>query len=83
MTKSKHHELSATQARSVPEMREDFRAYDRDSDGRINFLEFREFVTSLDENISDEEVMVGFRDLDSDRDGSISFQEFLTWWNAA
>lgn len=83
MSKSKHHELSATHARSMPEMREDFRSYDRDGDGRINFLEFREFVTSLDENISDEEVMIGFRDLDSDRDGSISFQEFLVWWNAA
>lgn len=81
MSKSKHREPAA-HARSVPEMREDFRNYDRDGDGRINLLEFREFVTSLDENISDEEVLIGFRDLDADQDGSISFQEFITWWSA-
>jgi Ca2+-binding EF-hand superfamily protein len=46
----------------VPELREDFRNYNRDGDGRINLLEFREFVTSLDESISDTVMMTGYRD---------------------
>lgn len=80
MSKSKHEELSPTNARSVPEIREDFRTFDRDGDGRINLLEFRELIKSLDENVSDEEALIGFRDVDTDRDGSINFHEFLAWW---
>lgn len=82
MTKSKHEELPAFSARSTAEIREDFRSFDRDHDGHINFLEFRELMVSLDENIGDEEVLIGFREVDADRDGSIDLHEFLAWWTA-
>lgn len=80
MSKSKHEELSASSARSAPEIREDFRNFDRDHDGHIDFLEFRELMTSLDENIGDEELLIGFREVDADHDGSIDLHEFLSWW---
>ena len=81
MTKSKH-EPSSASARSVTEIREDFRAADQDHDGRINLLEFREFVRNLDSDVTDEELVIGFREIDADRDGSINLQEFLAWWTA-
>lgn len=72
---------SRTTARTLAELREDFKSFDRDADDRINLLEFREFMLSLDSEISDDEVRIGFREIDSDHDGIITAHEFIAWWS--
>lgn len=72
---------SRTTARTLAELREDFKSFDRDDDDRINLLEFREFMLGLDSEISDDEVRIGFREIDSDHDGIITVHEFIAWWS--
>jgi calmodulin len=68
------------QEKSHTELLADFRGFDRNQDGRIDYSEFKEFLSQLDDQLRMEEMRAGFFDVDSDRDGLIDFQEFIYWW---
>lgn len=48
--------------------------YDKNKDGRIDYEEFLEFFTMMEEER--QRLLVEFKHFDSDQDGRISFQEF-------
>jgi Ca2+-binding EF-hand superfamily protein len=61
-------------------LREDFRYFDRNRDGLMQFDEFTHFLASLKANMSAQELHTGFTEIDTDRDGVIEFEEFVDWW---
>lgn len=62
------------------ELKEGFAQFDLDHDGLMQFDEFREFIATLDSQMSTEECRIGFAQIDADHNDVISFDEFATWW---
>ena len=63
-------------------LREDFRHFDRNRDGLMEFDEFVQFLGALDAGMSQEECRIGFLEIDTDHDNAIQFAEFVAWWGA-
>uniref|UniRef100_A0A5B6YYQ6 EF-hand domain-containing protein n=1 Tax=Davidia involucrata TaxID=16924 RepID=A0A5B6YYQ6_DAVIN len=59
------------------ELRQVFRRFDGDSDGKISALELRAYFASIGEYMSHEEAQGVIDELDMDGDNSIDFQDFL------
>ncbi|XP_059624688.1 probable calcium-binding protein CML41 [Cornus florida] len=59
------------------ELREVFRHFDRDNDGKISAIELRAYFGSVGEYMSHEEAQGVIDDLDTDGDSSIDFQDFM------
>lgn len=60
------------------DIREAFRAFDKDSDGYISAAELRHVMTHLGEKLTDKEVDDMLRQADIDGDGKVNYEEFLT-----
>ncbi|XP_057530247.1 probable calcium-binding protein CML41 [Amaranthus tricolor] len=60
------------------ELKDVFRHFDMDNDGRITALELRRYFNSIGEIISHEEAQHVINELDSDNDGMIEFEDFVT-----
>ncbi|KAF9678380.1 hypothetical protein SADUNF_Sadunf07G0029000 [Salix dunnii] len=58
------------------ELREVFRCFDSDGDGRISALELRAYFGSIGEYMSHEEAQLAISDLDADQDNLLDFQDF-------
>lgn len=54
-----------------------FRAFDKDCSGYITADELRQVMTSLGEQLTDEEIEEMIREADNDGDGQINYQEFV------
>lgn len=63
-------------SRDETEMREAFKVFDRNGDGKISCKELKYVLTSIGENLTDAEFADLIREADIDGDGSISFDEF-------
>jgi calmodulin len=63
-------------------LREDFKYFDGNQDGFMQYDEFVRFLKAIDAGMSDEELHIGFVEVDTDHDGVIEFEEFLEWWAA-
>jgi len=59
------------------ELREVFRRFDFDNDGKISAIELRAYFGSIGEYMSHEEAQAVIEDLDTDGDNSIDFQDFV------
>ena len=59
------------------ELKEVFRHFDSDGDGRISALELRAYFRSIGEYMSHEEAQSAINDLDADQDNMLDFQDFL------
>lgn len=59
------------------ELREVFRYFDSDGDGKISALELRAYFASIREYMSYEQAQTVINDLDSDGDNLLDFQDFL------
>ena len=60
------------------ELREAFRAFDRDGQGRISAAELKHVMTSLGEKLKDEEVDDLFSEAGIDLEGEIDYEDFIT-----
>ncbi|XP_021274115.1 probable calcium-binding protein CML41 [Herrania umbratica] len=59
------------------EMKEVFRYFDSDGDGKISALELRAYFGSIGEYMSHEDAQGVINDLDSDGDSMLDYQDFL------
>ncbi|XP_037703771.1 calmodulin-like [Choloepus didactylus] len=63
---------------SEPEaLREAFRVFDLNNDGRISVAELKQAVTNMGMEISEEEVDEMVREVDTDQDGHVDYEEFV------
>jgi Ca2+-binding EF-hand superfamily protein len=58
------------------QLRDCFRAFDKNGDGRISFDELAMAMKELGEDMTREELEAMMRDGDADKDGMIDFEEF-------
>ncbi|KAI8582862.1 hypothetical protein K450DRAFT_225200 [Umbelopsis ramanniana AG] len=58
------------------QLRDCFRAFDKNGDGRISFDELAMAMKELGEDMTREELEEMMRDGDADKDGMIDFEEF-------
>jgi len=63
-------------------LREGFRSFDLNGDGRLTLGEFIRFMHSVDDEITTEECETGFSEIDANADGAVDFDEFLAWWTS-
>ncbi|KAL2905644.1 putative calcium-binding protein CML41 [Bienertia sinuspersici] len=59
------------------ELKDVFRHFDLDNDGKISALELRRYFNSIGEILSQEEAQEVIDELDSDKDGMLEFQDFV------
>ena len=59
-------------------IREAFRLFDKDDNGVISAAELHRVMTSLGENVTEDEVKEMIKEADLDGDGQINYQEFVT-----
>jgi calmodulin len=62
---------------SEEEIRQAFKAFDHDNNGFISATELRHVMTSLGENLTDDEVDEMIREADQDGDRRIDYNEFV------
>ncbi|CAO3658301.1 unnamed protein product [Umbelopsis ramanniana] len=65
------------------QLRDCFRAFDKNGDGRISFDELAMAMKELGEDMTHEELEAMMKDGDSDKDGMIDFEEFKRLMPAA
>ncbi len=63
---------------SEAKVREAFREFDKDGNGRISAAELRHVMTNLGRKLTDEEVDEMIREADIDGDGQVNYEEFIT-----
>lgn len=76
-SQTKSREPKQTSSRSEDVLKEVFRHFDCDGDGRISAFELRSYFGSVGEYISHEEVQGVIDDLDSDGDNLLGFEDFM------
>lgn len=59
-----------------------FGEFDKDGNGEIDLLEFRELVASLGLEFERAECEALFDSIDVDEEGTIDYEEFQAWWTA-
>eukprot|EP01115_Flamella_aegyptia_P011039 TRINITY_DN50336_c0_g1_i1.p1 TRINITY_DN50336_c0_g1~~TRINITY_DN50336_c0_g1_i1.p1 ORF type:complete len:155 (-),score=61.57 TRINITY_DN50336_c0_g1_i1:201-665(-) len=62
---------------SESDIREAFKVFDKDLDGRISVAELRHVMTNLGEKLSDAEVDEMLREANIDDEGFVKYQEFV------
>ncbi len=63
------------------QVRTTFEQYDKDGNGKIDLIEFRELVNELGSDRSPADVEADFNAIDKDAGGLLEFEEFARWWN--
>ena len=60
------------------EVREAFKVFDKDGNGVISGMEFRQVMINLKEKVAEEEVEEMLKKADVDGDGQVNYKEFVT-----
>ena len=64
------------------ELRDVFKAFDKDNSGFISASELKEVSSKLGRNLTDEDVTEMMKETDLDEDGKISYEGKRFWKNA-
>ena len=64
------------------ELRDVFKAFDKDNSGFISDSELKEVSSKLGRNLTDEDVKEMMKETDLDEDGKISYEGKRFWKNA-
>lgn len=75
-------EADTTGDGAASEVREIFRAYDRDGSGSIDRSEFSRLLEALGMTPDEEELAVALDVVDANHSGKISWPEFYAWWTS-
>ena len=59
-----------------------FAEYDKDGNGEIDLLEFRELVAALGLDLDPAAAEELFDSIDEDEEGTIDYEEFQAWWTS-
>ncbi|KAL1463786.1 hypothetical protein WDU94_015499 [Cyamophila willieti] len=65
-------------AEGEDELKEAFKVFDKNNDGKISSLELRHVMTHLGEKLSEEEVDDMIKEADLNGDGVVDYKEFVT-----
>ncbi len=69
---------SRLQESEINDLKEIFKAFDKDNDGQISYDEFKEGIKKLESNsIKPNEFHDYFNSIDTDKNGKIDFTEFI------
>jgi Ca2+-binding EF-hand superfamily protein len=63
------------------ELISNFKHFDRDGNGQIDFGEFSELLDALGAGMSDEQKRIGFEAIDTNGNKKIEYDEFAAWWS--
>jgi Ca2+-binding EF-hand superfamily protein len=74
------HEKYTIPQNHLEEIKEAFKIFDMDNDGKITFKDFRNILNHFGENINDEEIDKIFKFIDADNNGLIDFNDFVENW---
>ena len=74
------HEKYTIPQNHLEEIKEAFKIFDMDNDGKITFKDFRNILNHFGENINDEEIDKIFKFIDADNNGLIDFDDFVENW---
>ena len=74
------HEKYTIPKNQLEEIKEAFKTFDKDKDGKITFKEFRNILKQFGENINDEEIDKIFKFIHADNNGKIDFDDFVENW---
>lgn len=74
------HEKYTIPQNHLEEIKEAFKTFDMDNDGKISFKDFRNILNHFGENINDEEIDKIFKFIDADNNGLIDFNDFVENW---
>lgn len=66
----------------LAELKEIFDHYDADKNGVIDRNEFRALLKSLDEEFTEEDVLMGLKVLDENENDVVDWDEFVGWWGS-
>ena len=64
----------------IPEIKEAFKFFDKDKDGKISSKEFKNLLVKLSKEYQEKDVDELFNILDVDVDGYINIDEFINLW---
>ena len=74
------HEKYTIPQNHLEEIKEAFKIFDMDNDGKITFKDFRNILNHFGENINDDEIDKIFKFIDADNNGLIDFNDFVENW---
>ena len=74
------HEKHTIPQNHLEEIKEAFKIFDMDNDGKISFKDFRNILNHFGENINDDEIDKIFKFIDADNNGLIDFNDFVENW---
>ena len=64
----------------IPEIKDAFKFFDKDNDGKISCKEFKDMLVKLSKEYKDKDVDELFKVLDLNIDGYINIDEFINLW---
>jgi Ca2+-binding EF-hand superfamily protein len=64
------------------EIRESFDRFDKDGNGMIDLIEFRDLLEAIGYDLGRAEAEAAFDEIDSDENGLIDYDEFSKWWRS-
>ncbi len=66
----------------LEEIKNNFEFFDKDKNGAIDFLEFRDLLKTISPESNLQQAGEGFSMIDKNSDGLIDVDEFIEWWKS-
>ena len=74
--------MDAKLSQKIEEIRSSFEFFDKDTNGLIDFDEFRSLLRTVNPEATTSQAAEGFSMTDTNCDGYVDLDEFIAWWQA-